>query len=202
MPVTQEAGKFLAPKTVTIFMQPPDPAAGFVPLILTQVSIPSPNQVAFDLAETEELERRWTVVRNPVERFTAQNRIREPDQLMLTGMLSANPLNAPLLSNVGAARLDKRELLKLKTFLETSLSFIVTPERAYKDMACVSFRERYDDTTGQGVNLALRFQELRIAGAGLVESQLDLENLTLGSAGTTQLGPQTGSAVPDPGGLG
>lgn len=199
MAFSEKLGNFLSPKTVAIFIQPP--GVGFVPLLLTQVNIPSPGRASLDLADTEDFTRRWTVVRNPVERFTAQNRIQEPDSLNLTGMLSANPLS-PLFRNIGLARLDRRELLKLKTLITTGISFIVTPERAYADMACLSFRETYNDQTGNGVGLAMRFEEIRIVLAGGVASVFDLDAVLLGAGSTDSLGPQTASAIPDPGGQG
>ena len=191
-------GQFLAPSTVSIFLQPP--GVGFVPLLLSQVSIPSPNKVSLNLAETETFERRYTIPRNPVERLTGQNRVKEPDTLTLTGMLSAHPIFSPLQS-AGLARLDKRELLKLRTLLETSQSFIVTPERPYKDMSCTYYQETFDENTGDGVRLTLRFEELRIALPGFIDQAFDPDALAIGAASVSALGPQTAGGVPDPGGF-
>lgn len=190
----------IPPKSVSIFAQPP--GGGFVAFMLVQVSFPSADRVRLDLAETEDYERRWTVPRNPVERLTMQNKIREPDTLVVTGMLSANPLFS-LVGAAGLARLDKKALALLRKLFDlTPMCFIVTPERPYQNMVCVSMAERYDETTGQGVRLTLTFQETLIAIPGLVDGVLDLETLALGMGSPTDLGPQVPADVADPGGLG
>lgn len=193
------SGTWLTPDTVAIYVQPP--GLGFLPFLLTQAPVPIPGRVRLDLAETEDLERSWSITRNPVARMTAQNRIRNPDVLNITGMLSANPLQGPL-RNAGMARLDKREMYKLKTILESEISFVVTPERAYKNMSCAVVREHYDAETGDGVMLTLRFDEILIAAPSLITPELDLDALLLGGGSASQGGAQTADPFADPGGLG
>jgi hypothetical protein len=185
---------------VTILAQPK--GVGFAAFLLTQVSFPSANRVRLDLAETEDHRRSYIVPRNPVETLTAQNKIRNPDVLTITGMLSANPLVAPL-ATVAVARLDKRELAKLRTLIDRDeLLFIVTPERYVPNVICVSFNERYDDGTGNGVKLAMQFQEIQIAAPGLVAGVTDLDTLGISAGSVADQGPQTPATVADPGGLG
>lgn len=191
-----------SPNSVTIFAQPPGQA--FVAFLLERLPIPTPGRVRLDLAESERASRRWTITRNPVERLVAQNRIREPDTLQVTGMLSANPLLSPL-APVGLARLDRFELLKLKVLIERLPIvplFIVTPDRKHPNMMCTMLDELYDESTGNGVGLSMSFEEILIATPGLVAAALDLDALQLGAASSSSLGPTAPAAVPDPGGLG
>ena len=197
--VDPTSGTWLAPDTVAIFLQPP--GLGFLSFLMTLAPVPIPGRVRLDLADTEDLHRSWQVTRNPVQRMTAQNRVRNPDVLTISGMLSANPLTGPL-KLAGLARLDKRELYKLKTILESELSFVVTPEHAYANMSAVSCQEHYDDKTGNGVALTITFEEIMIATPSLVTPELDLDALLLGGGSAAQGGPQTAESFPDPGGLG
>ena len=146
---------------------------------------------------TEDFRRTYDVTRNPVERLTAQNRVRNPDELTLTGRLSAHPINSPL-ELLGVARLDRRELAKLRTLIDAADPvFIVTPERSYKNMVCVSHQEHYDETTGQGVALTMTFVEIQIATPGLVDSVLDTDMLGVGAGTTDDMGAQTPETVAD-----
>ncbi len=192
---------WLQPNAVTIFSQPP--GSKFVAFLLSRVPIPSPDKVRLDLSESEQFKRTYTLTRNPVERLTTQSRIREPDSLTITGMLSANPLLSPLAS-AGLARLDKIMLLQLHVILGNPLTvnFVVTPERKYANMVCVSIDESNDESTGHGTALQLGFEELLIATPGLVEATLDLDAMQLGAATTSNMGPTTPTEVVDPGGLG
>lgn len=183
----------------SIFAQ--DPKTGFFPILLRNIGIPSEGRVTLDLAQTEDVEQAWDVTRNPVERVVAQNKIRQPKQLSLTGMLSATPLLSPF-QFLALVRFDKRELQKLRDILNRALCFVVTPEGMYPNMTCTSLRERYDDTTGLGVALTMTFVEMQIIAPGLVESALDLSQLEVGAAGPIDYGPVTSPSVPDPGGLG
>lgn len=198
MTAVSNLGALLQPSSVAIFLQPP--GLGFVPLLLAQANIPSPTRVRLDLAETETFEKRFTITRNPVERVTAQNRIAEPERLTITGMLSANPIFAPL-QYAAIARLDRKEMFKLRTLLENELSFIVTPERPFANMSCVSYREEYDAETGNGVRLTLQFEQITIALPGQVAPLFDNNALALGAGASDQLGPQTPTEIPDAGGI-
>lgn len=193
---------FTSPTTTTIFASSPGNKLRFVPLVLSNLGIPKAGQVTLDTSETEDVDRTWTVTRNPVERFTAQNKIREPITLTITGRLSATPLlsltaRALLLASIAApqVRQDRRELKKLITILEGAECFIVTPEDYYKNMTCTSLRQHYDDTTGYGVALSMTFVEFQRVAPGLVESTLDPEQLQVGAVGELDYGPQTPSAV-------
>lgn len=187
-------------RNAMIFAQPPDPATGFVPLLLSQVSVPSPTRVALNLTTKETVQRRWRMTRNPIERITAQNRIQDPKSVTITGMLSADPVFS-LLQNVGVARLDRLELTKLIKIVELSTCFLVTPERAYPNMGCLVLDENYDDETGRGVDLMLRFEEFAIARPGLIEGEIDLAALDVGALSAVDMGSTTPQPVPDLGGL-
>lgn len=200
MTVAEKIGGFLRPKNVAIFAQPP--GTGFAALLLSQVSIPQPGRAAFDLSETEDYERRWTMVRNPIETQIAMNRIRQPDTLTLTGMIHSGAIFSPLRVVNSLARLDKLEVLKLKKILELSVCFIVTPERPYKNMGCVLARERYDDESVGGVSLTLRFEEFQIANPAAVVAEFDLDALGVGAMSSVDMGPQTATDIPDPTGGG
>ena len=191
---------FLRPKNVAIFAQPP--GTGFASLLLSQVSIPTPNRAAFDLSETEDYERRWSMVRNPIETQTVQSRIREPDVLTITGMIHSGAIFSPLRVASTLARLDKAELLKLKKILELSVCFVVTPERPYANMGCTLQHERYDEDSTGGVYLTLRFEEYMIATPAAVTAELDLDALSVGALSAVDSGPQTPTEIPDPTGGG
>lgn len=190
----------LAPKNVTIFAQPPSPSIGFTAIALSQIGLPGPGKATLTLSETEKVSRRWTVVRNPVEKITAQNRIKEPKTLQITGMLSADPVFS-LLGLAGVARLDRAELAKLVKILELSTCFVVTPEATHPNMACEVLDETYDEDTGRGVALSLSFSEFRVAVPGATEPELDLAALDIGAMSTTDLGATSGSSTPDLGGF-
>lgn len=190
-----------SPNSVAIFAQ--QPGKPFVQFLLTNVPIPTPQRVRLDLAESEQFSRRWSLARNPVERVTAQSRIKEPDTFTCTGMLSANPIFAPL-EGAGLGRIDKFMLLQLHTILGRPdvICFIVTPDRKLPNMGCVAIDEVNDDNTGNGTQVTLSFEELTIATPGLVESALDLDALQMGAATTSDMGSTAPADVPDPGGFG
>jgi len=189
----------LGPSNVTIFAQPPSPAPGIVPLLLSQVTVPGPGKVTFNLSDKESLDRRWAMTRNPLERVLAQNRIQQPKTLTITGMLSADPVFSPL-ALLGIARLDRTELAKLINIVEASTCFVVTPERAYPDMGCVSMREDYTEDTGRGVMLTMQFEQFQLAIPGTVTPDFDVAVEEIGALEAGTLGNTAPSAVPDLGG--
>lgn len=188
-------------KNVTIFAQPPAGSGvpAFVALALSQISIPSPSRVAFNLSEQEVLQRRWSMVRNPLERIVAQNRVQEPKTLTVTGMLSADPVFSPS-ALLGVARLDRLELTKLINIIEASTCFVVTPERAYPNMGCTQMSETYDEDTGRGVRLSMTFEQFEIAIPGVVTPDFDIAASELGALEASDLGSTTPSTVTDLGG--
>lgn len=189
-----------SPNTVTIFAQAP--GVPFAAFVLNLAAVPQAGRVRLDLAETEDVKRSYEVSRNPREPLVGQNKLRNPDTLSITGRLSAHPLFSPLQS-AGVARLDKRELDKLRDLFDRDTPlFIVTPERPYRNMIGKELHERYDDTTGDGVLLTLVFEEELQAIPGQTESVLDLDQLGIGAGSTSDLGPQTPADAADPGGLG
>jgi len=191
----QELAQFAAFGNALIFAQPPDPAPAFVPLLLSQIAVPSPTRAALNLTETETVTRRWTMVRNPVERVTVQNRIKEPKELRITGMISADPVFSPLAA-IGFARLDRAEVAKLIRIVELSTCFVVTPERAYPNMGCTVLEENYDENTGRGVRLSLMFQEFAIARPGAVVGEFDIAVAGVGALEAGDLGSTVPQEVP------
>jgi hypothetical protein len=197
-----QLSSWTSPNSTSIFVQPPGQA--FVAFLLQNVPIPSPQRVRLDLSETETKTRTWTIPRNPVERLTAQNKIRNPDVLQVSGMLSANPLLSPLAA-IGLARLDKIALLELKLILTSGIPtpvFVVTPDGKHPNMMCTSLVETYTEGVGNGVQLTMTFEEIQIVIPGLVTATLDLDALQLGAAASSSVGPTTPTEVVDPGGLG
>lgn len=189
-----------SPNSVTIFAQPPGQA--FVAFVLARAPLQLPNSVRLDLAETESLDRRFTITRNPTQRLTAQNRIREPDVLTVTGMLSAHPLLSPL-TPAGLGRLDRVSMARLRLLSSSEPPtplYVVTPERSYPNMMITAMREQYDENTGAGVALSITFEEIVIVIPGFVEP--DLDALQLGAASASSAGATTPVDVVDPGGLG
>ena len=130
------------------------------------------------------------MTRNPLERVVAQNRLKDPTTLTVTGMLSADPIFSPL-ALLGVARLDRLELRKLITILELSTAFVVTPERAYPNMGCTVLDETYNEDTGRGVMLTLRFEEFQIARPGLVAGEFDIAAVGVGALSSTDMGATT-----------
>ena len=191
----QALAQFASFGNALIFAQPPDPAPAFVPLLLSQIAIPSPTRAALNLTETETVTRRWTMVRNPVERIVAQNRIQEPKSLRITGMISADPVFSPLAS-IGFARLDRAEMAKLIKILELSTCFVVTPERAYPNMGCTVLEENYDADTGRGVRLSFMFEEFQIARPGAVVGEFDIAAAEIGALEAGDLGNTVPQEVP------
>ncbi len=197
----EKISQFAGNKNVTIFAQPPAGSGvpAFVALALSQISIPSPSRVAFNLSEQEVLQRRWSMVRNPLERVVAQNRIQEPKTLTVTGMLSADPVFSPL-GLLGVARLDRIELTKLINIVEQSTCFVVTPERALPNMGCTQMSEIYDEDTGRGVRLSMTFEQFEIAIPGVTTPDFDIAAANLGALEATDLGSTTPADVTDLGG--
>lgn len=200
MTAVGNVGNWLRPSSVSIFAQPP--GQGFAAFVLQQVSFPSAQRVRLDLAETETHARTYSVARHPVEQIVAQNKVRNPDVLTVMGVLSATPMSSPL-SALGLARLDKKALEQLRDLADRdTVLFVVTPERYVPNMLLESIIENYDESVTEGVNLTLTFREARIVIPGLVDSVFDADNIGVGAGSTSDLGPQSGAAVPDPGGLG
>ncbi|MEC9048879.1 MAG: hypothetical protein VYA51_12785 [Planctomycetota bacterium] len=171
-----------------------------MPLLLSQIGVPSPTKAELDLTTVERFQRRWEMVDNPVERVVAQNRLRRPTVLQIEGMLSADAINL-LTSVLAVARLDRAELTKLIRIVELSTCFVVTPERALPNMGCLVLDETYDDDVGRGVKLSLMFREFQIARPGAVEAELDLAALDIGALSATDMGSTTPQPVPDLGGF-
>lgn len=193
-----DISSWLSPNSVSIFIQPPGQA--FVQFLLANVPIPDPSRVRLDLAESETHSRSWSITRNPVERMVAQNRIREPLRLSITGMLCATPLQSPL-QFTGLGRLDRVMLEQLYVLLEREVVFIVTPEGKFANMACASITANYDESTGNGVQLSMEFEQISIVSPVLVSSAFDSDVLNVVQSPTNQ-GPSASTTITDPGGLG
>lgn len=197
MPALTDLGTWTSPSTTSFFAQ--KPGSRFAAVALSLIPFPIAGRARLDLSETETRTRRYEITRNPVERLVAQNKIRQSDTLTLVGRLSAHPLLSPGMSQLGIARLDKRELTKLLDIVDgDDPMFIVTPERPYSNMVCTEITEHYDDTTGDGVALSLSFAEIMIAIPGMVEPELDFEAMLAGASGSSDLGAQAGEAVSTP----
>ncbi len=186
----------LGPNNAMVFAQPP--GVGFFPMLLSQIAIPSPTRAALSLTQTEDVTRSWAMVRNPLERVTAQSRIRQPTSLTITGMLSADPVFSPL-ALLGVARLDRAELAKLIGIIGLSVCFVVTPSRAYPNMGCVVLSEKYDDDTGRGVRLTLKFEEFAMATPAGLMPELDIVVAGIGALSSSDMGSTTAAAVPTSG---
>ena len=189
---------WISPNSVSIFIQPP--GRGFVPFLLANVPIPDPSRVRLDLSESETHTRSWTITRNPIERLVAQNRIKEPLRLSVTGMLCATPLQSPM-QFAGLGRLDRVMLEQLYTLLEQELVFIVTPEGKFANMACTSVVANYDESTGNAVQLAMEFEQMQIVSPILIDSAFDSDVLNVVQA-PSSMGPSTSTTIVDPGSLG
>lgn len=198
----------IRPNSVAIFRKTPADVGKVLAFILSDVAIPSGKRVRFDLSKSRDHGKAYDVTSNPVERATSDNIIKQPDTLDLVGRLSANPLGfagaAALLGTLGAfVRRDLIEVEKLRKIAdEREPVIVVTPERTYPSMAITSMRERYDDSTGNGVLLTLSLREIKIVSPFTVAGVVDTDQLLATAFESQNMGSQAPVAVPDPGGLG
>ncbi len=199
--------QLLRPNTVAIFATDPTGAAGvaarLTAFLLTQTQIDIPGRFRYDLVNQVTHTSGHDFARSPVERHTASNSIKRPDQLTVSGVMSANPLFAFGGGTGALGSLIRRDLLQLKALqrladLGEPLA-VVTPAQVFGSMGLVSLQDVH--TMDNKVALTLNFEEVQIVSPIAIAADLDLDAILAGAGGAANLGGQATSAVPDPGGL-
>ncbi len=196
-------GTLRRPSTASIFASDPATLGSIVSFILTDVAVPVPNRVRFDLLRSMSTTRGATVARSPLERAAADNIQPAPEQITIQGVLSATPLGltGSRLGGFGSIlRRDLTELKKLRALFERREPVVlVTAARAYPSVAMSNIVETHPGTNK--VELSISFEELRIISPLTVAGVLDTDAILTGSATTANGGAQpVASVVADVGG--
>lgn len=199
------AAQFLRPDTVAIFAKDPTGTAGVVAKIqaflLTAAKVDIPGRFRPDIIRSYTHTSAYDIARNPVERAVADNFIKRPETLSVSGQLSATPL-FPFSGGTGAfGSLVRRDLAQLKALqLLQSVGepvVVVTPSGIFGSMGLSSIQDTH--TMDHKVELSIQLEEVEIASPLSIAGQLDLETIGMGADTSSDLGGQGTSAVADPG---
>jgi hypothetical protein len=195
-------GLRMQPNSVAIWARDPATLGALVSFLISNTDIPLPGRVRLDVTRSIQGSKRYEATRSPVERHVAQDVIRQPLELTVSGILTATPLSVfrpPI--PFGIARLDLIELAKLKAIADRrDIVIVTTPVGVYPSMVITSLEDRHGE--GEKVDLTISFSEIQIASPILVDVAMDVDSLIASHYGSFNSGGQSGSSVPDPGGLG
>ncbi len=196
----------IRPNTVAVFAKASPGNAGLVAevqafLLTMAVVADVPGRFRFDLVHQYNASQRYEVARNPIERAVADNFIRQPRTLAVTGSVSANPLAA--FGGLGVAgSLIRRDLIAVKQLrLLQAIGeplVVVTPAEVHGSMGLVSVDETH--TGLNKVDVSLLFEEIVIVDPLSIVTGSD-PNALLAASGTSNMGAQPVDPFPDPGGL-
>lgn len=158
-----------------------------------------PGRIRMDLNKSITVTRGFDVSRSPVERFVADNLVRRPEVITVTGMLSATPLvpfgGVPFGS---LARFDLMQLAALRTLQGSGEPLVlVLPARPYGSVALTTLVE--DHSRAGRVDLSMTFEEIEIVSPITIPVDPDL--MAAAAYAEVSGGSQPTEAVPDVGGL-
>ncbi len=198
------AFNLLRPRHVAIFKTDPTGAAGvkakITAFLLTEAAVGFvPGRIRMDLNKSVTVTRAFDVSRSPVEQFVADNLVRRPESITVTGVLSATPLvpfgGVPFGS---LARFDLMQLAQLRAMQGSGEPLVlVLPARPYGSVALTSLVE--DHSRAGRVDLSMTFEEIEIVSPLTVPVDPDL--LAASAFTETNGGSQPTESVPDLGGL-
>lgn len=197
----------LRPNTVAVFAKVSPTDAGLVAevtafLLTLAVVAEVPGRFRFDTVGQYSATLRHSLARNPLERMTANNIIREPRVLNVTGTVSATPLTGFGLLGVAGSivRRDINAVASLRTLAEIGEPLVVvTPSEVFGSMGLVSVQETHPGSNK--VDVALMFEELVIVNPASIAGAIDVTAATFGAAQTESMGAQPVDPFVDPGGL-
>lgn len=198
------AFQLLRPRHVAIFTTDPTGAAGVIAkiqafLLTEAVAATVPGRAKLDLTRSVSVTRAYEVSRNPVERLTADNVIKVPETIQVSGMWSATPLASFGGIPLGSLfRFDLMQLEQLRLMQGTGEPLaLVLPARPYGSVLLTSLVE--DHSKSGRVELQMTFQEIEIVSRLAIPLDPDL----LASSAYAQAagGSQPTEDVPDFGGL-
>lgn len=197
----------LRPNTVAVFAKVSPTDAGLVAevtafLLTLAVVAEVPGRFRFDTVGSYSANLRHSLARNPLERMTANNIIREPRTLSVTGTVSATPLTGFGLLGVAGSliRRDINAVASLRTLAEIGEPLVVvTPSEVFGSMGLVSVQETHPGSNK--IDVALMFEEIVIVNPASVAGAVDITAATFGAAQTENMGAQPVDAAADPGGL-
>jgi len=198
--------QLLRPNTVAIFATDPTGTAGvaakLTAFLLTQAQIDLPGRFRFDLVRQYTHSSGFDAARSPVEQAVADNLVKRPESLTVSGSLSATPVFAFGGGTGAFGSLIRRDLIQLKALQRLAdvgePLVVVTPSQVFGSMAPVSIQDVH--TMDHKVELTITFEEIQIVSPLSVDGALDLDALLAGAGATEGIGGQATGAVPDPGG--
>lgn len=194
----------LRPRHVAIFRTDPTGAAGVIAQIqafmLTEaVAATVPGRARLDLTRSVTVNRSYDVSRNPMERVIADNVIKRPEVIQVSGMWSATPLASFGGIPLGSLfRFDLMQLEQLRSMQGTGEPLaLVIPARPYASVLLTSLTE--DHGHRGKVELQLTFEEIEIVSPLSIPVDPDL--LAASAYAEAGGGSQPVEDVPDFGGL-
>jgi len=166
----------IRPTTVTIFASDPFNQSKALAFVLARVSGIVPgienltrkddSMVTMHTTKSMQATMTFKPARNPIERYSVDNMIEEPETLLVQSTLSANPMGFNgLLPVSGVAgtilRADLTALATLRSLAKKREPLIVvTPVRTYVDMALVGIAETH--LGPNKVDVQLSFETIKI----------------------------------------
>lgn len=197
----------LRPNTVAVFAKASPGNAGLVAevqafLLTLAVIADVPGRFRFDLVQQYSAGTRYDVARNPIERAVADNFIRQPRTISVTGSVSANPLAA--FGGLGVAgSLIRRDLIAVKQLrLLQAIGeplVLVTPAEVHGSVALVSVEETHVGLNK--VDVSLVFEEMVIVNPLSIAGGVDPDTLLAGAPAASNMGAQPVDPFVDPGGV-
>ena len=198
------AFNLLRPRHVAIFKTDPTGVAGvkakIAAFLLTEAAVGfAPGRVRMDLNKSVTVTRAFDVARSPVEQVVADNLVRRPETIVISGTLSATPLvpfgGVPFGS---LARFDLMQLTALRAMQGSGEPLVVVlPARPYGSVALTNLVE--DHSRAGRVDLTMTFEEIEIVSPLTIPVDPDL--LAASSFAEVSGGSQPTESVPDVGGL-
>ena len=198
------AFQLLRPRHVAIFKTDPTGVAGVIAkiqafLLTEAVAATVPGRARLDLTRNVTVTRSYDVSRNPMERVTADNVIKRPEMITISGMWSATPLASFGGIPLGSLfRFDLLQLTQLREMQGTGEPLaLVLPARPYGSVLLTSLVE--DHSRSGRVELQMTFEEVEIVSP--ISVPVDPDLLAASAYAEANGGSQPVEDVPDFGGL-
>lgn len=184
-------------------------AAGIPTATLIELANPfSPNKVGFDVVDSEDFSRTYTVTTNPLQDFTSatSNVHKNLDSMTVSGTLISS-IDIPFIGSIGVPGIPggfggglRSDLLKLKTIYAIADTrepvMIVSPRQDMPRAFIESVSTGWNPDTGENTLVTITFKEARIVSPLGADAVLpDVASSFTGNNQITGFGTQAPSTI-------